>query len=143
MSTEWVPTVMIQQLIQRLEAVRPGPGEAKALVERMQNGTLSESDRQRLRAILEAEAAALACLAAWNPPSLARQGYRRTQRKKQLVKRWRRRHRREMRGSTAGHRVGAALNPLRSLPSLHVGWGSPWRGRRHEPIASATGAAES
>ena len=85
---------MIQQLIQRLEEVRPGPGEAKALVERMQNGTLRESDRQRLMEILEAEEAALEFLASWNPPSLASQGYRSTPRKKQMVKRWRRRHRR-------------------------------------------------
>ena len=85
---------MIQQLIQRLEEVRLAPGEAKALVERMQHGTLSESDRQRLREILEAEEAALEFLASWNPPSLARQGYRRTKRKKQMGKRWRQHHRR-------------------------------------------------
>ena len=41
-----------------------------------------------------AEEAALEFLASWNPPSLARQGYRRTKRKKQMGKRWRQHHRR-------------------------------------------------
>ena len=86
---------MIQQLIKRLEEVRPGPGEAKALVDGMKNGTLSESDLQRLMEILEAEAAALEFLASWNPPHLPSQGHRRAQRKEQRVKQSRRRNRRE------------------------------------------------
>lgn len=88
---------MIQQLIKRLEEVRPGPGEANALVDRVKKGTLSESDRQRLLEILEAEEAALEFLASWNPPNLPSQGHRRAKRKKQMVKQSRRCNRREMR----------------------------------------------
>ncbi len=66
---------MRQQLIKRLEEVRPGPGEAKALVDRMKHGICSESDRQHLLEILEAEEAALQCAREWTwlmrrPPSL-------------------------------------------------------------------------
>jgi hypothetical protein len=92
---------MIQQLIKRLEEVRPGPGEAKALVDRMKHGIFSESDRQRLMEILEAEEAALEFLALWNPPNLPSQGHRRVKRKKQMVKQSRRRNRRERRGGEA------------------------------------------
>jgi hypothetical protein len=83
---------MIQQLIKRLEEVRPSPGEAKVLVERMQKGTSSESDRQRLMEILEAEEDALECLASWNPPTPPSQRPRRAQRKKQMGKLSRRRN---------------------------------------------------
>jgi hypothetical protein len=86
--------VLVEQLIKRLEAVKPGPGEAQALVERMKHGTCSESDRQRLMAILEAEEAALEFLASWNPASLPSQGQRQAKRNQQTVKRWQRRHRR-------------------------------------------------
>ena len=58
------------QLIKRLEAVSPAPGEAKDLGERMPHGRSSETARQRLLAILEAEEAALGFLAWWNPPGL-------------------------------------------------------------------------
>jgi hypothetical protein len=92
---------MLPQLIKRLEEVRPGPGEAHALVDRRKHGTLSASDRQRLMAILEAEAAALELLASWTPPHLPRQGHRRAKRKQQMVKHSRRCQRREMsRGDT-------------------------------------------
>lgn len=90
--------VLVDQLIKRLEAVKPGPGEAKALVNRMKNGISSESDRQRLLEILEAEEAALEFLASWNPPRLPSQGHRRAKRNKQRVKRLRHRHRRSIRG---------------------------------------------
>jgi hypothetical protein len=56
---------LVDQLIKRLEAVKPGLGEAKALVNRMKNDPSSKSDRQRLLAILEAEEAALEFLASW------------------------------------------------------------------------------
>lgn len=82
---------MIQPLIKRLEEVKPAPGEAKALVERMKHGTLSESDRQRLMEILEAEEAALEFLASWEPPILPGQRHPRARRKKQMSKRSRRR----------------------------------------------------
>jgi hypothetical protein len=93
--------VLVEQLIKHLEAIKPGPGEAKALVKRMKNGTSSESDRQRLMEILQAEEAALEFLASWNSPSLPSQGHRRAKRKQQTVKRLRRRHRHERRGSEA------------------------------------------
>jgi hypothetical protein len=86
--------VQVDQLIKRLEGVRPAPGEAKDLVERMKHGSSSETDRQRLLEILEAEEAALEFLAWWNPPSLPSQGHRRAKRDKQRVKRLGRRHRR-------------------------------------------------
>jgi hypothetical protein len=85
---------MIQQLIKHLEEVRPSPGEAKALVERMQKGTSSASDRQRLMEMLEAEEDALTCLASWRPPTPRSQKPRRDQRKKQMVKLSRRRNQR-------------------------------------------------
>jgi hypothetical protein len=86
--------VLVDQLIKQLEAVKPGPGEAKALVNRMKHGTSSESDRQRLLEILEAEEAALTFLASWHPPSLPSHGQHRKKRTKQRVKRSWRHHRR-------------------------------------------------
>lgn len=86
--------VLVDQLIKRLEALKPGPGEAKALVDRMKNGLSSESDRQRLLEILEAEEAGLEFLASWTPPRLPNHGHGRGKRNKQRVKRTRRRHRR-------------------------------------------------
>jgi hypothetical protein len=100
-STAWISTVRIQQLIKRLEEVRAGPGEAHALVDRMKHGTFSESDWQRLMEILEAEEVALEFLASWNPPTLPSQGQRRAKRKKQMVTPSRRGNRRAMsRGAT-------------------------------------------
>jgi len=93
--------VLVDQLIKRLKAVKPGPGEAQALVERLKHGTCSESDRQRLMEILEAEEAALEFLASWHPSSLPSQGHRRAQCKPQPGKRSQRRHRRSMRGGKA------------------------------------------
>jgi hypothetical protein len=64
--------MMSQQLIKRLEVLRPSAAEAQALVERMKQGTASAEDRQRLLDILEAEQAALEFLAPWaasRPPS--------------------------------------------------------------------------
>jgi hypothetical protein len=86
--------VLVDQLIKRLEALKPGPGEAKALVNRMKHGTSSESDRQRLLEILEAEEAALAFLSSWSPPSLPGHGHGRAKRNKHRVKRSGRRRRR-------------------------------------------------
>jgi hypothetical protein len=86
--------VAVDQLIKHLEAINPGPGESHALVERMKNGTSSASDRQRLLEILEAEEAALECLASWHPPRLPSHGQHRKQRNKSRVKRSRRHHRR-------------------------------------------------
>lgn len=86
--------VLVDQLIKRLEAVKPGPGEAKALVNRMKNDTSSESDRQRLLEILEAEEAALEFLSSWTPPSLPGHGHGRAKRNKPRVKRSGRRRRR-------------------------------------------------
>jgi hypothetical protein len=58
-------TMMRQQLIKRLEALRPRAAEAQALVERMKQGTSSAEERQCLMDILEAEQAALEFLASW------------------------------------------------------------------------------
>src|SRR5262245_15849109 len=74
--------VLVDQLIKRLEAVKPSPGEAKALVNRMKNAPSSESDRQRLLEILEAEEAALEFLSSWTPPSRPGHGQGRTKRNK-------------------------------------------------------------
>lgn len=86
-------TVM-DDLIKHLDAVKPGPGESKALVERVKNGTFSGSDRQRLLEILDAEEAALKFLLSCHRPSLPSPGSPRKKRHKQRVKRSRRRHRR-------------------------------------------------
>jgi hypothetical protein len=86
-------TMMRQQLIKRLEALRPSAAEAQALVERLKQGTASAGDRQRLMAILEAEQAALEFLASLvsSTPPIPRQ--RPTQPKKQKVKQSRCHHR--------------------------------------------------
>jgi hypothetical protein len=44
-----------EQLLKRFEEIKPRPGEAAALVDRMKNGTFSEADRQRVLEILDAE----------------------------------------------------------------------------------------
>ena len=86
--------VLVDQLIKRLEEVRPAPGEAKDLVERMKHGSSSETDRQRLLEILEAEEGLLSFWRGGIPRSLPSQGHRRAKRDKQRVKRLGRRHRR-------------------------------------------------
>lgn len=86
--------VVVDHLIKHLEAIKPGPEEGKALVDRMKDGTSSESDRQRLLEILEAEEAALEFLASWTPPRLPSHGHGRAKRNRQRVKRSGRRHRR-------------------------------------------------
>lgn len=85
---------VVDDLIKHVDAVKPGPGESKALVERVKNGTFSASDRQRLLEILDAEEAALKFLLSWHPSSLPSPGPPRKKRHKQRVKRSRRRHRR-------------------------------------------------
>jgi Arc/MetJ-type ribon-helix-helix transcriptional regulator len=85
---------VMDQIIKHLEAAKPGPGEAKALVERLKHGPPSAADRQRLLEILAAEEAALEFLARWAPPRLPRQRQRHGKRNKQRVKRARRHHRR-------------------------------------------------
>ena len=84
----------VEQLLKRLEAVKPGPGEANALVERLKQGPPSASDRQGLLAILDAEEAALEFLLTWPPPRLPRsspQHARRSKQRRQRVGRQRRR----------------------------------------------------
>ena len=78
---------MLDQIIKHLEAAKPGPGEAQALVERLKHGPPSAADRQRLLEILAAEEAALEFLATWTPPRLPSQGRHRAKRNKQRVKR--------------------------------------------------------
>jgi hypothetical protein len=62
--------VVVEQLNKRLEAVKPAPGEAQALVERRKHGPPSTSDQHRLLEMLEAEEAGLTFLASWTPPRL-------------------------------------------------------------------------
>lgn len=78
---------VMDQIIKHLEAVKPGPGEANALVERMKHGPPSAADRQRLLEILAAEEVALKFLATWTPSRLPSQGRRRAKRNKQRVRR--------------------------------------------------------
>ena len=85
---------MLDQIIKHLEAAKPGPGEAKALVERLKHGPPSAADRQRLLEILSAEEAALEFLATWAPPRLPRQRHCHGKRNKQRVKRAKRHRRR-------------------------------------------------
>jgi hypothetical protein len=85
---------MRQRLIKRLEEIKPSPGEAKALVDRMKNGTFSELDRQRVMEMLEAEQEVLECLAAWHPPAPPSPRHRTAKRKRQMVKGSRRHNRR-------------------------------------------------
>jgi hypothetical protein len=74
--------MMSQQLIKRLEALRPSAAEAQALVERMKQGTASAEDRQRLLDILEAEHAALEFLTSWATSPPPRPRHRRPHRPK-------------------------------------------------------------
>ena len=83
-----------EQLLKRFEAVKPRPGEAAALVERMKNGTFSEADRQRLLEILDAEQEMLEILATC-PSSLGKRArHGQAKRRRQLAKVSRRRNRR-------------------------------------------------
>jgi Arc/MetJ-type ribon-helix-helix transcriptional regulator len=85
----------VEQLFKRLEAVKPGPGEAKALLERLKQGPPSASDRQRLLEILAAEEAALEFLLTWPPPGLPRSRLQHARRSKQRRKRDGRQRRRK------------------------------------------------
>jgi hypothetical protein len=82
-----------EQLLKRFEEVKPRPGEAAALVDRMQNGTFREADRQRLLEILDAEQEMLEILATCpsSPDKRARHGQ--AKRRRQLAKASRRRNR--------------------------------------------------
>ena len=116
MPLEWTPDVMrqpprkhleairsdleaveaeVEQLLKRLEAVKPGPGEAKALVERLKQGPPSASDRQRLLEILAAEEAALEFLLTLSPAGLPRSSSQNARRSKQRRKRVGRQRRRK------------------------------------------------
>ena len=77
----------VEQLFKRLEAVKPGPGEAKALLERLKQGPPSASDRQRLLEILDAEEAALEFLLSWTPSCRSRPSPHHARRSKQRLKR--------------------------------------------------------
>ena len=84
----------VEQILKRLEAVKPGAGEAQALVERLKQGPPSASDRQRLLEILDAEEAALEFLLSWPPPRLPRSSFHHARRSKQRRKRVGRQRRR-------------------------------------------------
>jgi hypothetical protein len=82
-----------EQLLKRCEEVKPRPGEATTVVERMKNGTFSEADRQRLLEMLEAEQEMLEMLEACpsSPAKRARHGQ--AKRRRQVAKASRRRNR--------------------------------------------------
>jgi hypothetical protein len=82
-----------QRLLKRLEEVNLWQEEAQGLVERMNNGTFSEADRQRTLEVLRAEQEALPLLEAWRSPT-PNATQRAAKRKRQMVKAARHRNRR-------------------------------------------------
>jgi hypothetical protein len=83
-------------LLKRYEEIKPRPGEAAALVDRMKNGSCSEADRQRVLELLDAEQEMLELLVTCRLPSPSRKKGRPGQAKRshQLAKASRRHNRR-------------------------------------------------